>query len=44
MNKQAELITSMLLVLLAFNGRTEWGRTERRAMFRAVFKTILSLI
>jgi hypothetical protein len=34
----------MLLVLLAFNKRGEWGRTERRAMFRAVFKAIYSLI
>lgn len=44
MKTHQELIATALLALLAFNTQGEWGRTERRAMFRAVFKTILSLI
>ena len=44
MTKRAELIETALLALLAFNKRGEWRSNERRAMFRAVFKAILSLI
>jgi hypothetical protein len=44
MNNRIELIATMLLVLLAFNRRSDQGQTERRAMFRAVFKTIQSLL
>lgn len=44
MKTSRELIAIALEALLAFNRQTEWGHKERRAMFRAVFKAIYSLI
>lgn len=44
MKTRQELIDAALLTLLALNRQKKLGTAERRALIRAVFKTILSLI